>query len=513
MKKIVLAAAFAFGAFVGVEAAPTDVVTKADLQALIERIAKLEAQNQAQAKRIAELEAADKKVEQKVAEQGKQIEVQTAKICQTGAKGVALDEGTTTNETGRIFTTAQGHKYYLADAAAGIFEPLTESGLKFQPYGYLVLEGIYNTHGTDYPMYTDYVRPKNAPNHGGKDHTATLSVNDSILGFNLFTPENYYGWKFSGKFEFDLAGANANTTDFHVRHLYWNMEHESGWSILFGQTWHLWKMVSPSEIDGAWMENTGYPYRRSPQIRVTKRWEWEDSSLEARVGIVKNGPGMGGDRDGNGTQDNEQSAWALFEGALVYDHDAAWDNGRRWLVGVGGQYGRDASHRWDADKGDWDGENDSYNSDMIMFAGSIPLFEKFTLCGQIFAGENLGGVQAGVAQNIAFTDPTRKGREIVTVGGFADLRYELNEKWSFAIGYGFDNPTVHSGELIDTHDDYAGITYNDRSYIDAFYQWNENLHFGLEYAYLTTDYVRDAGNNPQDDNDSHRLQFSVYYDF
>ena len=503
MKKLMVAAVFAAGLVAGVEAAPTDAVTKADLQVLIERLAKLEAENKAQAKRIAELEAADKKC------------VVAAPAATSAATAVAMDEGTTTNDTGRIYTTDQGFKYYLADKAAGIFEPLTESGLKFQPYGYLVLEGIYNTHGTDYPMYTDYVRPKNAANHGGKDHTATLSVNDSILGFNIFTPETSYGWKFNGKFEFDLAGANANKTDFHVRHLFWNMEHESGWSILFGQTWHLWKMVSPSEIDGAWMENTGYPYRRSPQIRVTKKWEWEDSSLEARVGLVKNGPGMGGDRDGNGTENNEQSAWCLFEGALIYDHVAAWeDNGRRWLFGVAGQYGRDNSHRQSGVSagGDpiYDGPDDSYNSDMVMFAASIPLFEKFTLCGQVFAGENLGGVQAGVGQNIAFRDPYRKGREVTTVGGFADLRYDLNETWAFAVGYGFDNPSVRNSDaVIDTRGDFGGITYNDRSYIDVFYQWNANLHFGLEYAYLTTDYVDAYG----EDNDSHRFQFSVYYDF
>ena len=510
MKKLMLAALFATGIYAGVEAAPTDAVTQADLKALIERIAKLEAENKAQAAKIQELERRDNAIAKKADEaSAKAVTAEKAVAVAKADDGkVKVDEGTEVSESGKIFTTANGHKYYLADAAAGIFEPLTESGLKFQPYGYLVLEGIYNTHGTDMPMFTDYVRPKNAPNHGGKDHTATLSIADSILGFNIFTPETYAGWKFNGKFEFDLANGNINDWGtFHIRHLYWNMEHETGWSILFGQTWHLWKMVTPSEIDGAWMEFTGHPYRRSPQIRVTKKWEWEDSSLEARVGFVKGGPGMGGDRDGNGTEDNEQSAWGLFEGALVYDHKAPWEDGdRRWLLGVGGHYGRTNIHRESA-PGVFDGPDDDYNSSMIMLAGSIPFAEKFTLCGQVFAGENLGDVQGGVGHKIAFTDPTKKGREITTVGGFVDLNYALNDTWSFAAGYGFDNPTVHAGEDIYTRG-WGGATFNDRVYVDAFYQWNENLHFGLEYAYLTTDYVA-----PWDDNDSHRLQFSVYYDF
>ena len=144
MKKILIAGAFAVSLLTGVEAAPTDTVTQADLKALIERITKLEAQNQAQAKRIAELEAGAKATETKI----RQTEVKVAAAAQASATAVAMDDGTTTNETGRIYTTAQGFKYYLADASARIFEPLTESGLKFQPYGWLVLEGVYNTAGT-----------------------------------------------------------------------------------------------------------------------------------------------------------------------------------------------------------------------------------------------------------------------------------------------------------------------------------------------------------------------------
>ena len=501
MKKLMLAAIFAVGSAIGIEAAPTDNVTQADLQAIIERLNKLEAENKAQAKKIADLEGKNKALVAKAEAAEKKADAKVAK-----------DEGTAVNESGKIYTTANGHKYYLADASARIFEPLTESGLKFQPYGYLVLEGIYNTAGTDSPMYTDYVRPRNAQNHGGKDHTATLSICDSILGFNIFTPETYAGWKFNGKFEFDLAGGNINDWgSFHIRHLYWNMEHEDGWSILFGQTWHLWKMVTPSEIDGAWMEFTGHPYRRSPQIRVTKKWDWEDSSLEARVGFVKGGPGMSGDRDGNGTEDNEQTAWGLFEGALVYEHDASWDDGRRWLFGIGGHYGRTNIHRCSGYDGNgdpiFDGPDDNYNSSMIMLAASIPFAEKFTLCGQVFAGENLGDVQGGVGNKIAFKDPMNKGREITTVGGFIDLNYALNDTWSFAAGYGFDNPSVHADEDIYTRG-WSGATFNDRVYVDAFYQWNANLHFGLEYAYLTTQYV-----GFWEDNDSHRFQFSVYYDF
>jgi len=497
MKKIMFAMLFAAGMMTCVEAADA-AVTQADLNAILARLAKLEAENKAQAAKIAELE-------------GKANAAPAA----FPAGAVAMDEGTSTNESGRIWTTASGQKFFLADKAAGIFQPLSDNGLAIKPYGWLVLEGVYNSDYTAYPMYTDWVAKKK-PRHGGD--TSTLSVNDSILGFEFTTPEAVGGWTTFGKFEFDLAGDDANHTDFHVRHLYWALTHEeTGWEILFGQTWHLWKMVTPNEIDGAWMENTGHPYRRSPQIRVSKTFKdvW-GGDLSARVGLVKNGPGMGGDRDDDGVQNNEQSAWCLFEGAVTYERKAGWEEaGRNWLVGIGGMYGRDKSRRPTA-PGEFNGPEDEYDSDMIMFAAQVPFLEKFTLTGQIFAGENLGGVQAGIGQTVGFDRYGEKGREISTVGGFVDLRYDLNDKWAFACGYGFDDPTdsdVNRYEYAgDGEWDHLGRTFNSRTYVDAFYQFNANLHFGLEYAYLTTDYVNEDGS---DDNsaDDHRLQFTVYYDF
>jgi hypothetical protein len=466
-----------------------DTITRADIQAVIERLQKLEAENKKQASRIDELEKRNRQLESQLKPQAPVI---------LAASAPKVEEGTETNSTGRIYTTKDGSKFFLADKFANIFEPLSESGLKITPYGYLAFEGVYNSHAVDGDYVTDFVK------RHGKGGT-TLSMQDSILGVKFATPESDHGWTFSGKAEFDLAGANENDYAFHWRHLYVDAQHESGWSILFGQTWHLWKMVTPSEIDGAWMENTGHPYRRSPQIRLTKKWSWEDSSLEARVGIVKGGPGMGGDRDSDDIQDNSASNWALLQGALVYDRVTPWDTSRRWLLGVGGMYGRDRSHRWDGGNG-FTSVDDEYDSKMVMIAGSLPIYKSFTLTGQIFAGDNLGGIQAGCAQRVAYMRPYAKGREVSTIGGFADLNWQYNDDWSFAIGYGFDDPT-------DSEARYASnILRNDRAYVAAFYNINANLKIGLEYARLTTVY----GEKNTKDKDSvgdDRVQFSAWYNF
>lgn len=479
-------AAVAFSCLSAIGAEADAAVTQADLKALIERIAKLEAENKAQAQKIAELE-------------GKVVKpAASPKADEASAPARVAEEGTKVSESGKVYTTAQGYSYYLADKLAGIFEPLSESGLKITPYGWLAFEAAYNSRATDCDWTTDVVKKR-----GGR--TSTLSMQDSILGMRFETPEKVNGWKISGKGEFDFAGGDQNSYDFHWRHLYFDATHDSGWSVLFGQTWHLWKMVAPSEIDGAWLENTGYPYRRSPQIRVTKKWKWEDSSLEARVGIVKGGPGMGGDRDGDGIQDNSSSAWPLVQGALVYDRKAAWEESdRRWLVGIGGMYGRDRSHRMmDDGEGNpvYNGTDDEYDSKMIMLAASVPFLDKFTLTGQIFAGDNLGGIQGGIGQRVAYREMGKKGREVSTIGGFVDLSYAFNDRLTIAGGYGFDDPTDSEAEHA------GGLLYNDRAYVNAIFKILHNFRVGLEYARLNTKYS-DVGNRDDD-----RIQFSAWYDF
>ena len=479
-------AAVAFSCLSAIGAEADAAVTQADLKALIERIAKLEAENKAQAQKIAELE-------------GKVVKpAASPKADEASAPARVAEEGTKVSESGKVYTTAQGYSYYLADKLAGIFEPLSESGLKITPYGWLAFEAAYNSRATDCDWTTDVVKKR-----GGR--TSTLSMQDSILGMRFETPEKVNGWKISGKGEFDFAGGDQNSYDFHWRPLYFDATHDSGWSVLFGQTWHLWKMVAPSEIDGAWLENTGYPYRRSPQIRVTKKWKWEDSSLEARVGIVKGGPGMGGDRDGDGIQDNSSSAWPLVQGALVYDRKAAWEESdRRWLVGIGGMYGRDRSHRMmDDGEGNpvYNGTDDEYDSKMIMLAASVPFLDKFTLTGQIFAGDNLGGIQGGIGQRVAYREMGKKGREVSTIGGFVDLSYAFNDRLTIAGGYGFDDPTDSEAEHA------GGLLYNDRAYVNAIFKILHNFRVGLEYARLNTKYS-DVGNRDDD-----RIQFSAWYDF
>ena len=519
---MMLAVLLAVGSAVGAEAAPTDAVTQADLQAVIERLARLEAENKAQAKRIAELEDRNRVLAARVAGPSA-APAETPAVAKADSPSAVstegalpLEEGARVSESGRIVTAANGKRYFLADACAGIFEPLSKEGMQVTPYGYLVLQGVWADHGLANDWSTDFVHRKSSSRYG--NHNSTLSVQDTILGVELTSPETFYGWKFAGKLEFDFAGADAGDYAFHWRHLYIDATHDAydfdgkvngSWSILVGQTWHLWRMVSPSEIDDAYMENTGHPYRRSPQIRLTRKWNWSDSSLEARVGFVKQGPGASADRDHDGMLDSSASSWGWLEGTLLYDHKADWQKSDaaddRWLVGLAGMYGQTCAHRatdWGADglPTAWDGDDDGYESKMLMLAAKIPFWD-FTLVGQLFFGNNLGRIQAGCGQDIVYQPNQEKGTGVGTYGGFLELKYKLNSSWDFVAGYGFDDPV--DSDVKGT----GGVLFNDRAYLDAFYHVNDFLKFGLEYARLTTKYDGDGSSY------ANRIQFSAYYNF
>ena len=488
------AAALTFAALVSgaaVAEETSEAVTRVELQALVERLNRLEAENRAQAERIRELEA-------------RAISSAPATIVVNAATDAASVSPAAADCSAAPVSAADAEKN------ARLLTPLTAGGLKFTPYGTLAFEAIHSTRGTVQDIYSDWVLPPSS--QGYRSHNSCFSVQDSTFGVDFETPESYHGWRFTGKAEFDLSGgANANDYQIMWRHAYLTAEHESGWSILIGQTWHLWKMFVPNNTEGAWLEQCGHPYRRSPQLRVTKVWNFEDeSSLEVRFGILKNGRGMRRDRDRDGVEDNTASAWPLFEAAAFYKRPAFWtagdENGHhaQWGFGVSGMYGRERCYRY-SEALDSFGAADEYNLGMIMISGTLPVTDRMKLTGLFFAGENLAEIQAGIGQSVGFRSLAEKGKEVPTLGGFLDFSWAFLDDWEFICGYGFDSPTIDDDYTNGL--DYGGITHNDRCYFDLAYRINANLRLTIEYARLTTAY-RTEGTVHSD-----RFQFAAFYDF
>ena len=130
---------------------------------------------------------------------------------------------------------------------------------------------------------------------------------------------------------------------------------------------------------------------------------------------------------------------------------------------------------------------------------------------------DLGGIQAGCSQTVAYHNADGdfvKGNCVRTVGGFIDLKYQINDTWSAAIGYGFDDPVDSD---VEGGVGSCDILYNDRLYLAAFYKITDNFRLGLEYARLMTSYGEDDsdGNGGVNGGDVHanRVQFNAFYDF
>ena len=106
-----LAAIFAVGAAIGIEAAPTDNVTQADLQDIIERLNKQKYHDEIIApreKRIAELEGKN----QALAAKADKAEKAATVVAKKDAK-LTVEEGAEVSESGKIVTAKSGKKYYV----------------------------------------------------------------------------------------------------------------------------------------------------------------------------------------------------------------------------------------------------------------------------------------------------------------------------------------------------------------------------------------------------------------
>lgn len=115
----------------------------------------------------------------------------------------------------------------------------------------------------------------------------------------------------------------------------------------------------------------------------------------------------------------------------------------------------------------------SWNVDLAFDLGSKARVE-----GEFFWGSVLGDYAGGILQTF---NPTR-GNGIRAVGGWANLRYRVNEKWAVNGGYGIDDP--NNKDL-----SFGNRSSNDMVYGNFFYSISQRLQFGLEFAHWRTRWV------------------------
>ncbi|MCK4960606.1 MAG: hypothetical protein KAT00_14440, partial [Planctomycetes bacterium] len=145
----------------------------------------------------------------------------------------------------------------------------TASGLDVDVYGFIKLDGSYDTSRTSPGNYVKWVESE-ATNKG--DDEFNMTANQTRLGLKISGPEED-GLKASGQVEVDFYGngSGENKAGFLMRHAFIKLDWpEERFNIIAGQTWDVMSPLNPSTLNYSvqwWSGNIGY---RRPQVRLTK---------------------------------------------------------------------------------------------------------------------------------------------------------------------------------------------------------------------------------------------------
>ncbi len=130
-----------------------------------------------------------------------------------------------------------------------------------------------------------------------------------------------------------------------------------------------------------------------------------------------------------------------------------------------------------------DAASEAQNSNAIGLDFLVPIISGLELRGEAYSGQILNGLGGGgIGQNfgVGGTTPVR------SVGGWAQLNYQLTPRMLIGAGYGFDDP--NDDDLAPTGTRF----FNNATEVHLHWRPSGPLVFGLEYRIIKTEY--DASN-------------------
>jgi len=347
-------------------------------------------------------------------------------------------------------------------------------------YGYIKLDVAYDSSRTSTGNYARWVESE-ATNED--DDQFNMTARQSRLGVKIDTKE-IAGVKGSGRVEVDFyEGGSENKNTLMLRHAVVKLDWpRSNFNILAGQTSDVISPLVPFTLNypvAWWSGNIGY---RRPQVRLTKRFAYDNGSKFKIEGALARtiGDDWGFDPGDTG----EDSGFPTLQGraALTLPQGA--------VLGLSGHWGEE----------EYDSANTGSGHDFDTWSANIdlalPVNDALTLKGEVFTGKNLDAYLGGIAQGVNRTLLS----EIESTGGWLALGIKASDKWSFNFGGGMDNP--------DNADLNAGDRTRNASYWgNVVYDINEFAQVGVELSSWRTKY------KGQKDGDSLRAQSSLTYKF
>ncbi|MBE0534269.1 MAG: hypothetical protein IH624_01270 [Phycisphaerae bacterium] len=361
------------------------------------------------------------------------------------------------------------------------------SGLDVELYGYIKLDGSYDTSRTNPGNYVTWVDSE-ATNKD--DDEFNVTANQTRLGLKIRGPQGD-GLNLSGNVEVDFYGTGAaeNKAGLLMRHAYMLMDWpEERFSILAGQTWDVFSPLNPNTLNYSvqWYSgNVGY---RRPQLRLTKGFMLGDDIDITLAGAIARtigdshfmGPAVPEAGEDSGKPVFQARAGLTFPSLLGYKNTA---------VGVSGHWGEEEFDTSIAG-GHSDVETWSFNVDL-----SQPVNEWLTINGELFTGANMDAYMGGIGQGI-----NDSGKGIRSKGGWIAASLGPWDKWAFNVGLGIDDVNRDDADANDR-------TYNRSIFGNVLYSINKNTQVGFELTRW------DTKRKGQPDADNLRAQMSLIYKF
>jgi len=328
----------------------------------------------------------------------------------------------------------------------------------------------------------------------------TMNARHTRFGVKIGAPEMAPGVKLHGMVEIDFAGGFPNSSTAarqpipRLRHA-WVEVDKDNWELRIGQDWALISGPFPTTTDFVVGAGKGNLWMRYPQVKFTMKMDAMKFAISLNrpmAGNIKYDEYLEGDFDFVG--DGERTA-------------LPWVMGRVWFMmgdvtfSMSGHYGQERIAA--ATVGGIDYKT-TYLTTYSANADIIYKMSNITFTARGFYGENLNSFFGGVFQGYARDAVNVKVENIVSMGGWANLRYAFTKKWAAVVGYGMDDPD----------DEFLGNLSRDKNewiWGNIAYTPYKPLTFMLGVDYMKTTYFTTDGSENAPDNI--RVQMNTVFKF
>jgi len=377
---------------------------------------------------------------------------------------------------------------------------LTRLGSKFELYGFLRLDAMYDDSRMNDPLTPVYARSEDTSPPGGvppgvvvppDDDEFALSARLTRFGLLFDGPvvDGAGGPKLDGRVEIDFYNVGLDDSDsrnaIRMRLAYMTLTWDD-WQLLAGQDWDVISPLYPVVNNDIVHWGSGNTGDRRPQLTLTNTTAAGPGKLVSRFGIALAGAVSSSSVVG-GLRSGENSGRPMLNARVGYEGETK--AGAPYQLGV---WGHDARFEEDVTG---TGEEE-FTSQSVGLDARIPLHgDRLWAKGEAWAGSNLADIRGGILQGV---NPTT-GDEIDARGGFVEVGLQATSHLSLYAGYSVDDPD--NGDL-----DPFMRAKNTAPYVAARWRYGP-LRFGLEALHWTTEYVG------LDDGDAVRLSGYVAYAF